>query len=326
MESGVALLQSLVGNSRTMGHNYWTYIGWGFIPPSVILLMAVSVISILPLGLQLGARLFKDTQFHPCLTLIGEKFPHRLFLLSALKTMYGHDVDEQKETGKIMIYGRSVGFLGQYFQFASIVVVFSCSAVAFWTTFLIDESDQCNPQMDCFTFCVLNDHRMLNPLENCTYYEEKNCTIECFKFSFQYADALGNSGGVLALSKVIVSLHATVWIAIASLSSQPRAKWLRILAIVYIFLTLTIAAVISKVFTSMQNYSSPVDIKKTIEFLAYTCAIEAVFLVSGPGFILTTEPLEDNKERTVEDDNERTGLQGRVNSQYGSIQTEENEN
>ena len=308
-----------------MGHNYLTYQTWGLLAPGLFLGMAMGF----TFSLLFYVKFFQwfrtlGEKFH---TLIGKKFLHQL-LLSAMKIMYAHDVDEQKETGNISIYGRRVGPTGQYLQFASIVIVFACSAMAFWIKFLIDESDHCDPRMDCFTSCVLAPNGLPRPLspENCTYYE-KDCIIKCFTFAFQYADALGNSGGVLILSKVVASIHATVWIGIASRSSQPRAKWQRTHAIFYIISSLIIVVFFWEVVLFVPSLRSLISgLKKGIEFWAYTYAFTTVFLVSGPVFILTTQPLEDDNERTAEDDNERTveddiertGLLGQVNLHYSS--------
>ena len=110
---------------------------------------------------------------------------------------------------------------------------------------------------------------------------------------------------------MVASIHTTVWIGIASRSSQHRAKWLRNLAIFYTVSSLIIAVVYWGVFTFVPSLSSVISgFKKGIEFWAYSFAFTTVFLVSGPVFILTTQAkkrtVEDGNERTVEDDTERT--------------------
>ena len=92
--------------------------------------------------------------------------------------------------------------------------VYCCALVAFWTEFLLEESDTCTPDMDCFVF-----HQGALPInfENCSEYEQNSSyTIECYRFVFDYAGALGNSGGVIVLATIIMNLHTLVWVKIRS--------------------------------------------------------------------------------------------------------------
>lgn len=214
---------------------------------------------------------------------------------------------------KITIYGRNVGPKTLYIHFSAIVVVFSCSAMAFWYEFLLAESNECDPRMDCFAF-PQEDGSSNNPLENCTDYENDNYTIQCFKFVFNYADGLGNSGGVLILSKVIVSIHISMWIAIASLcpakSQTCTCSCFCIIGTLYIIISFISIVIIWLVIFNVSLLSDQLlGSHKSLTLFAYTVVFYITLIVSGPLFIFSTTKDCDGH--------------GNVNSHYQSIENDE---
>lgn len=100
-----------------------------------------------------------------------------------------------------------------------------CAVVSFWSVFLIGESNQCDPEMDCFALArptgdllqddlqdvLQRDVLQQDPLrDNCSEYEaDSNYTIRCFTYTFNYVDGVSNAGGVFVVGSLITSCHLT---------------------------------------------------------------------------------------------------------------------
>ena len=303
-----------------MGHNYGLYSNLGIIVP--VMFMFISFLTILfgALVLLLAKlhMLESDSRLARCFRFINNKFPFKALVLSALKILYGHDVVEEKRRGgpsKITIYGRIAGFGALYVQSTLIVIVFVCSALAFWSEFLLDENDRCDSQMDCFAFYAGNESVVeKNPLENCTDFENNNYTIQCYKFVFDYADGLGNSGGVLILAKVVASLHMTLWVGLASLFPSKFAVKARTILFIHLMISFFILTLFVITIGAVPLFSGLIfsGLSKSLKFLSYVLVFFCVFISSGPLFIVQTEP------DLAHDDNERMGLVN--NPQYGSTE------
>ena len=154
-------------------------------------------------------------------------------MYSAIKMIYGYDLVEKD--GKLTLYRRTLGTLKDFglrsgieYQFLMTVFVLAASAVAFWSDFLLDEKDSCDDQFDCFAFdggaFVSSNLVQSNPLENCTEFENGSHNIRCLRFSFDYANALGNAGGVLIISKVFASIIISLWIAVTTPMEENARK------------------------------------------------------------------------------------------------------
>ena len=95
-----------------------------------------------------------------------------------------------------------------------VTCVYCCVAVAFWSEFLVEESDICSPQKDCFLHSKAENR--FTRIENCTdLYDnitydgyDSMYDIQCFRFSFGFADALRNAVGVLVLATVLMNMQA----------------------------------------------------------------------------------------------------------------------
>ena len=272
-----------------MGHNYYLYSYLGIVVHVMFLTIPGLAFFSVVIAIVLAKvhMLESDSRLAHCFRFINNKFPFKALILSALKILYGHDVVEEKRRGepsKVTIYGRIPGPVALYVQFTLIVVVVVCSAWAFWSEFLLDETDRCDSQIDCFASYAGNGSLVQeNPLENCTDFENENYTIECFKFVFDYADGLGNSGGVLILAKVVASLHITLWVGLASLFPSIFTKWK---AIIHLIISSSIVLIVLAVVRDVINST----ISEFFQFFSYMIAFFFVFIFSGPMFILLTEP------------------------------------
>ena len=308
--------------------NYDVYYYLGLAVPIMFMLLGSSVI-IYGIFVWVQTKLFVllcgcEKQCR-CCTSNKEKttrISFRALLLSALKIIYGNDLVEHKRNDKpstVTLYGREFGQKALLINFHIVTMVLSCAGLAFWSSFLLAESDQCDPRIDCFAFHAGNESIVQNnPLmENCTNYQNSNYTIQCYDFAFDYADGLGHSGGILVLSKVVVSLHISLWIAISSLLSSKSKKIFKLIGAVYVAATVIILALVfvalgtvpffrDRLFEGFHNF---------LQIFAYFLAFLSIITVSGPMFILFTKPYDP---ASAEND-ENAGL---VNS-YHSTDSED---
>ena len=132
-----------------------------------------------------------------------------------VKLLYGNNIKEIKPNTNIYSLN---GFIlykrGLLYPLIVVIFVLNSSGIAFWNQFLVDSSSQCDPQMDCFAFNASGSIQESPLMNNCSDYgEDDNYTIECYRFSLRYIDALGSAGGVMALAKAVLSIQTSLWIA-----------------------------------------------------------------------------------------------------------------
>lgn len=231
----------------------------------------------------------------------NSKIPCWTCIFGGLKLIYGHEINEcehkYNSTGNIYtICRRHVRPWLLVVLFLVVVFVCSCSLVAFWCEFLIDESQHCDPSMDCF---VLPKNNSFYPLqqdpikENCTEHEKSGSKIVCYSFSFNYANALGNAGGVLVLASVIMNVQAGLWIG----ASSQKGKWAWYLAVGGVSL-LNGVVIVGLVALPIVIHCVPllesriVDTNRNaVRFYAYWVTFLSAFLISGPIFIIFSKRL-----------------------------------
>ena len=291
-----------------MGFSYNTYLGLDLIAP-VIFLAMMAMFSVIAFNI---ARILCMKRTIQCNNKgekseersIVTKIPYRTFLVSTLKLMFAHDLVKEKSEGitSYYIYGRKVGPGILTALFIMVTYVLCCSAITFWSVFLIDESDTCNPNVDCFATNQSDGSRIELSIENCPEYEKSNYTLECFKFVLNYAEAFGHSGGVLVLAKVVVSLNITIWIAISSLikvTGDPDKYACCKKAFFFLMLQLYIGASLilcaSIIFFSLVPFFRDLlfnTVPNILKFIAYYLAFSIGFYTSGPLFVVFTSGRE----------------------------------
>ena len=158
--------------------------------------------------------------------------PFWSFVNATVKFIYGEEFVIHQNGRRPTLYGQDIPGFPLTILFSAIVFVFCCALLSFWTEFLLNETDTCTPDMDCFAVYTnytekgVIDYLKTSPInfEKCSEYEHKtNYTIRCFRFVFDYAGALGNSGGVIVLAKISMNLHTLLWAKAVSLK---RTVWL----------------------------------------------------------------------------------------------------
>lgn len=284
---------------------YDTYNSIAYVIPLVLLgisfiglLIAVYVIILVSWPLKKKIEHFADKHhLIPAVEKEENKIPCWTFIIGGLKLIYGHQISECRHPSNMNVYiicGRHVRPWLLVVLFLVVVFVCTCTVVAFWCEFLITESDRCNSQMDCFALDTNYKPVEKNPLKNCTEYENGNYTIHCFRFIFNYADALGDAGGVLVLATVIMNIQAGLWIGASS--QKRKGTWC--LAIVGVTIlniiveAVLIALPVLVIYVPLLKSRVNTD-RKTVQFYTYWATFICAFTISGPIFIIFSRRLRN---------------------------------
>lgn len=286
-------------------YNYAAYIGPIVLLGVSMILLLVTVYTILLLcwPFKKGVKQLAKEELSPillsALTEKGNRIPCWTFIFGGLKLVYGHQLDECKHPHKTNLYticGRHVRPWLLAVLFIVVIFVCSCTVVAFWCTFLVNESDQCDPHMDCFARENFGEHDIVqnDPLmENCSKFENDNYTIHCFIFSFNYADALGDAGGVLVLATVIMNIQAGLWIG----ASSQEGKWawrLAITGVATLNLIIEVGLIAIPIVVQLVPFFGDKLIKtdrSAVQFYTYWATFLSAFTISGPIFIVFSKRL-----------------------------------
>lgn len=290
--------------------HYSTYNYAAYIAPIILLgvsmvlmLVAVYAIILICWPFKKGIKKLADEELSPMLLSEfrekGNPIPCWTFIFGGLKLVYGHQLDECKHPHKSNIYticGRHVRPWLLAVLFMVIVFVCSCTVVAFWCTFLVKESDQCDSHMDCFARSRAGEKDLVQEgplMESCSLYENENYTIHCFKFSFDYANALGDAGGVLVLASVIMNVQAGLWIG----ASSQDGKWawrLAVAGVTTLNLIVEAGLIAMPIVVQLVPFFSEKLVntdQNAVKFYTYWATFLSAFTISGPIFIIFSKRL-----------------------------------
>jgi hypothetical protein len=296
-----------MGISPGIGYNTYNYVA--YIAPIVLLGVSLVAMLIFVYAIILICWPFKkkiqtlaDEELSPMLLSKfggkGNPIPCWTFIIGGLKLVYGHEVSECRHPTKINIYticGRHVRPWLLAVLFLVIAFVCSCTVVAFWCAFVVTESGQCNEHMDCFARNTSSKALVQQlPLNDCSWYEINNYTIHCFEFSFDYAGALGDAGGVLVLASVIMNVQAGLWIG----ASSHEGKWawyLSIAAVATMNLIVEACLIATPIVVQLVPFLSKKLIdtdRHAVQFYTYWATFLSTFTISGPIFIIFSKRLK----------------------------------
>ena len=213
-----------------------------------------------------------------------------MIIFRVLKLVYGHQLEKCKENDTVTytIFGYHVRTWIMAALFMVVVLVCVCIVIAFWLEFLVSETNHCDTTMDCFVQNKsqngLGEGSPLPVMENCTDYENDNYTVSCFKFVFDYANALGNTGGVLVLASVIMNLQAGLWFGALTLKN-PTGRLLALwsLFVLYI-LENTFILFLSQMVSAVPLLREPIlgTRHSQLKFSIYYLTFWSGFTASGP--------------------------------------------
>ena len=136
-----------------------------------------------------------------------------------------------------------------------------------------------------------------NSLENCSSYENSTYSLHCFRFSFDYASAIGDASGIIVLVTVIMNAQAGLWIAASS--KEGKVAWCVSVALVIalnnvIELGLILTLIIVQL---VPLFRSRIGTDTTaVQFYSYLATFLFTFTVSGPVFIIFSKRLRFRTE------------------------------
>lgn len=250
----------------------------------------------------------------------GGRLPCWTCIFGGLKLIYGKEIDEMEAKGKPTIYsicGRHVRPWLLAVLFLVVMFVCSCTLIAFWNTFLVDESMKCDSTMDCFALNSSTwDSVTEEPLTNCTTYQDQNFTIHCYKFVFNYASALGDAGGVLVLASVIMNVQAGLWVG-ASSQEGKIGWWCAVVAVTIMNIACSIGLLVSPflVFLIPLFRDTVVSTNRSqIQFFTYWSTFMCAFIFSGPILMVFSRRLK--RETTIFGEEQYVST---ANSRGGSV-------
>lgn len=285
-------------------YNYLAYVAPLFLLGASLILLLVAVYTIILVCWPLKKDLSKLADEEIPTKLMsefregGKKIPCWTCIFGGLKLIYGHELSECRhriphQTNIYIICGRHVRSWLLVVLFMVVAFVLSCTVVAFWCEFLVDESDRCDQHMDCFVRNDTSEFQGPLSMEDCMERQDLNDTIHCFRFAFSYADALGDAGGVLVLASVIMNVQAGLWIG----ASSQEGKWAWRLSVFGVTLLNSVVLagllampVVVQFVPLLRDRIIGTD-RSTIQFYTYWATFLSAFTISGPIFIIFSKRL-----------------------------------
>ncbi len=288
--------------------HYSTYQYAAYIAPLIVLgisliglLVAVYAIILVCWPFKKGIERFADKEIpHSLMKDIeaaDKKIPCWTCIFGGLKLVYGHQIDECEHHGHQNIYticGRHVRPWLLVVLFMVVVFVCSCTVVTFWCQFLITESDRCNHHMDCFVRNETTKEFPEIPVSNCSDYDNvTSYVMRCYRFSFNYADALGDAGGVMILATVIMNIQAGLWIG-ASSQTGKKTWYLAVMGVALLNIVIEVGLIATPLVVQfvplLQSRITNTD-KNAVQFYTYWATFLCAFTISGPIFIVFSKRL-----------------------------------
>ena len=99
------------------------------------------------------------------------------------------------------------------------------AAFLFWDIFLIQGSSACDDDIDCFisSISTVNGSEVYtnDPISDCSEFtDNKNITIKCYRFVYQFGTGLAAVGGLITAVKILMKLISAIFIYIYSQSGR----------------------------------------------------------------------------------------------------------
>ena len=258
------------------GYSYGTYDTLTYALPIAFILLAPTTMVTICLQFYIWGRYLLD-----------EAMPDYIWTAAfkILRQVYGDEL--QKQDKEFTLYGRKLSKLKVVLLLQAIVIIFFCVLVSFWSELLVDQSDICNINMDCF---ALNSSRaepvQSDPLsyENCTEFQEDEYKIECYSFDFNYIDAIGNSGCVLIVGGFIMTTQAGLVAGLVTLKERSKkcGKYASIILLLLhlvtsglVLLLILLLMLVPVLRESIQNTNNSI-----VQFTAYYVTLLYTYIVS----------------------------------------------
>ena len=199
------------------GYSYNTYMNWDTWVPIGINSLCIILATILVTTSIIWFKFYRSSAHH----LIELTYQlAKLVLRDSLQR------NLEAVPPRMILYDRKVSPISVILLSTLAPAVFVPAFVAFWASFLVEETYVCDPELDCFSldsssFATTNDQQ---PISNCTDHE--NSTIVCFQFAFDCTSGFATAGGVLVVAVTSLKVYGIllVWLMGTVPSYHSRTK------------------------------------------------------------------------------------------------------
>ena len=239
------------------------------------------------------------------------------FSVVIIKTIFP-DFEQGPNGSKIL--GRKATVLGVVIMHGIAIIILGFALVSMWYTFIIKEFDACNPEYDCFTIeyepcdvnstttdCIPSDHYHFSRILNCSQYEKTADTypIGCYKFSFDYTNAIGIAGGLITFSSTILNLYG----ALVAHASNLKNKYVRYVAVISLYAAAMVAFIIIVATFTAESKINEVILKNNhtmANFGMYAISLFIICAFTAPTILCCTERESDPLTTEQEKENKST--------------------
>ena len=136
-----------------------------------------------------------------------------------------YGVHLEKDAHNYKLYSNKVPCFRLQLPLLFIIYIFIlfCSTVAFVSEFFINESSQCDENLDCFAIDSTRSPVHQYPLSNnCIEFKESGHSIKCFRFALDYVSGISVAGGVMVIGSLLMNIQAAAWAAFSYLNGGGR--------------------------------------------------------------------------------------------------------
>ena len=128
----------------------------------------------------------------------------------ALGNVYGVHLKKDADNN-YKLYSNKVPCFRLQLPLLFIMYIFTlfCSTATFVSEFFVDESSQCDVNLDCFAIDSTGSPIHQHPLSNnCTEFKEGGYSIKCFRFALDYVSGISIAGGVMVIGSLLMNIQA----------------------------------------------------------------------------------------------------------------------
>ena len=212
------------------------------------------------------------------------------FFRALQQQIYGEQL-ERSEQGVYVLYRRKIRKRIMAVLFLAEGIILLCVAVSFWSQFLVEEDTRCDSDFDCYALTV-SDGMLVQEtqldIDNCSLFQrDPEYTLQCFRYAFNYIDAIGNAGSVLVIGSLVMNLHSAISAGAYTLNGKKGVVAKTCLFLYFLiggFVMLVLPPIVVGT-TSVVRRALWDTNNGIIQFVAYYFTFNFAFFASGPGFI-----------------------------------------
>ena len=264
----------------SLNNTYTTYNNVSFYLPLILLILS-------PTTLILMWLMYAICCAHMRLKYFKETLQQWNIVVNILKQIYGdylEDCNGDNKSGDQ--YSKEIGKIKVTMLFTGVIGIYFCAAISFWSDLIVEETTQCDVQMDCFALNASTGilQQEIPLMDECINYKNDGYTIQCFRFVFNYINAIGNAGSVIIVGALVMNVQSAISALIVS-SKRKFAKWVLILYFIFFSYAPFVVIIFLNINDVIESVVFPTR-KAIVQFTAYYVAFMYAFTVSGPLFTL----------------------------------------